>query len=174
MPAGRSKQAVEFPVEPAPAGAGSGGLQVDDHVHRGQHVPADLLAIVLTHSPAKAVSHHGATHAPTGREPEPGVAGLVFPDVEHRDVAMETPTPTVDPAIVATRPDPFDSRCDTGVAPRAARSTQGQTVRRLRPFRRRRERIARPCLVRIRARKPCFFLRRRLFGWYVLFTLLPC
>jgi hypothetical protein len=34
----------------------------------------------------------------------------------------------------------------------------------LRPLRRRRERTARPCRVRIRSRKPCVFLRRRLFG----------
>ncbi len=40
----------------------------------------------------------------------------------------------------------------------------GQTVRRLRPLRRRRERTLRPFLVLIRSRKPCVFLRRRLFG----------
>lgn len=48
-----------------------------------------------------------------------------------------------------------------------------QTVRRLRPLRRRRERIARPWRVLMRKRKPCFFFRRRLLGWYVLFTMSP-
>ena len=42
--------------------------------------------------------------------------------------------------------------------------------RRLRPLRRRRLRMARPCRVRMRARKPCLRFRRRLFGWNVRFT----
>jgi hypothetical protein len=37
--------------------------------------------------------------------------------------------------------------------------------RRERPFARRAERTARPARVAIRARKPCFFARRRVFGW---------
>jgi hypothetical protein len=44
-----------------------------------------------------------------------------------------------------------------------------QTVSRLRPLRRREARTARPALVLIRTRNPWVFLRRRLFGWYVLF-----
>ena len=36
-----------------------------------------------------------------------------------------------------------------------------------RPLRRRDDRIDRPARVRIRRRKPCFLLRRRLFGWKV-------
>ena len=42
-----------------------------------------------------------------------------------------------------------------------------QTVRLLRPFERRFDRMARPARVRMRRRKPCFLCRRRLFGWYV-------
>ena len=48
-----------------------------------------------------------------------------------------------------------------------------QTVRRLRPLRRRAERTARPVFVLIRARKPCVFLRRRLLGWNVRFMVFP-
>lgn len=40
-----------------------------------------------------------------------------------------------------------------------------QTASRLRPLRRRRQMMALPCRVFIRARKPCFFFRRRLLGW---------
>jgi hypothetical protein len=43
------------------------------------------------------------------------------------------------------------------------------TVSLLRPFRRRADRTARPDLVRMRTRKPCVRLRRRLFGWKVRF-----
>jgi len=41
------------------------------------------------------------------------------------------------------------------------------TTRRLRPFFRRRERVARPQTVFMRARKPCLFMRRRFRGRYV-------
>ena len=43
----------------------------------------------------------------------------------------------------------------------------GQAASRLRPLRRRPAMIARPARVRIRRRKPCVLLRRRLFGWNV-------
>jgi len=33
--------------------------------------------------------------------------------------------------------------------------------------------MARPALVAIRCRNPCFLDRRRLFGWNVLFTITP-
>ncbi len=45
--------------------------------------------------------------------------------------------------------------------------TPRQAARRVRPLRRRPARIARPARVRIRRRKPCVLLRRRLFGWNV-------
>lgn len=47
----------------------------------------------------------------------------------------------------------------------ASRRRHAQTARRLRPRRRRRERIARPAGVRMRLRKPCLFRRRRRLGW---------
>ena len=48
---------------------------------------------------------------------------------------------------------------------------QPETLRRLRPLRRRAARIARPARVRMRSRKPWVFARRRVFGWYVRFPL---
>ena len=51
-----------------------------------------------------------------------------------------------------------------------AKPAHDQALRRLRPLRRRRARMAWPWRVRMRTRKPCFFLRRRLFGWNVRFT----
>jgi hypothetical protein len=48
--------------------------------------------------------------------------------------------------------------------PGAHRLAQPETLRRLRLFRRRAARIARPARVRIRRRKPWVFARRRVFG----------
>jgi hypothetical protein len=45
------------------------------------------------------------------------------------------------------------------------RAASRQTVRSLRPLRRRAEMMARPARVRMRSRKPWVFARRRLFGW---------
>ena len=56
--------------------------------------------------------------------------------------------------------------------PRGAhRPGQPETLRRLRPLRRRAARIDRPARVRIRRRNPWVFARRRVFGWYVRFPL---
>lgn len=57
--------------------------------------------------------------------------------------------------------DPFLTRAGGGPG---RGSPSGQTARRLRPLRRRAERTALPVRVRIRTRKPCVRLRRRLFG----------
>lgn len=46
-----------------------------------------------------------------------------------------------------------------------------QAVSVVRPFERRRRMMARPDRVRMRERKPCLRLRRRLLGWYVRFML---
>ena len=48
------------------------------------------------------------------------------------------------------------------------------TVRRFRPFARRRFRTIRPFLVLIRTRKPCARRRRRLFGWNVRLPFIVC
>jgi hypothetical protein len=47
-----------------------------------------------------------------------------------------------------------------------------ETVRRLRPFARRRFSTSRPFLVLIRTRKPCVRFRRRRLGWNVRFMML--
>jgi hypothetical protein len=64
-------------------------------------------------------------------------------------------------ASVTARQRP--KRCLTTDAPDQAESLE-------RPLVRRRRITARPARFRIRRRKPCFFLRFRLFGWYVRFT----
>ena len=82
-------------------------------------------------------------------------AGRNFPAVRlHR---RELPTMTQ----TRIRPKRFGQReswCD-----------QDETVRRLRPFARRRLSTVRPFLVRIRTRKPCVRRRRRRLGWKVRF-----
>ncbi len=144
-----------------------------DHVHCRKPLPPHDLAVVLVHAPAEPVARDRAAHPPTSGESQSRVACVVAAHVEHGELAVQPPPPAVDPPVVTTRPYPPGPLLEAAGASGVPRSVQRQTVSRLRPLRRRRDRIARPCLVLIRRRKPCFFLRRRLFGWYVLFTFLP-
>src|SRR5699024_10189432 len=61
---------------------------------------------------------------------------------------------------------PRSPRGASGGAARAAPCAR-QAESLLRPLERRFARIERPARVRIRARKPCVFARRRVFGWKV-------
>jgi hypothetical protein len=53
---------------------------------------------------------------------------------------------------------------------RTIANSPDQAESRFRPRARRERRTARPPRVRMRVRKPCVFLRFRVFGWYVRFT----
>ena len=59
------------------------------------------------------------------------------------------------------------ARIRAGAGNMTGRFDRAQAASFARPLRRRVARIERPARVRIRSRKPCFLLRRRLFGWYV-------
>jgi hypothetical protein len=123
---------------------------------------------------------------------EIGAAGLQMRKV----VAQCGPQPTAD-AIAGDRVthDPADGERDARRLPRgsddggshleipgAPAPAAGQRLKRrlttdapdqaerfARPLERRRRITARPARLRIRSRKPCFFFRLRLFGWYVRF-----
>ncbi len=73
----------------------------------------------------------------------------------------------------------FEKRSDGMAALRrrknARRRYEEETVRRLRPFARRRFSTCRPFFVAMRTRNPCVRLRRRRFGWNVtLIVGIPC
>ncbi len=83
----------------------------------------------------------------------PAVAVLELEAVGEPLAALET--------LTSRHSRSFGAR---GISAAVGRVDRHQTVRRLRPLRRRRDRMARPWRVFMRDRKPCFFLRRRLFG----------
>jgi hypothetical protein len=102
--------------------------------------------------PPGSVPLHRAADLLAGDERNPPRAGR---DEQHDALPVNR---------LAVTEDPLDP-------PGAHRLDQPETLRRLRPFRRRAARIARPARVRIRRRKPWVFARRRVFGWYVRFPL---
>ena len=107
------------------------------------------------HPALGAVSHYGAADFPRRRNPEPGhrLAGGPGEDRHKAPVCPGAGLVSLlkigPPANVLGRPE-------------AHRSSE--TVRRLRPFARRRFNTCWPSLVAIRTRNPCVFLRRRVFG----------
>lgn len=80
--------------------------------------------------------------------------------MNRQERAVTFAASTVTPQVIGA----FPQLVAAAKPPRRDLPYHDQALRRLRPLRRRRERIARPFLVFMRARKPWFFLRRRLLG----------
>ena len=113
----------------------------------------DTSAHDLTELAAEPVPGHGISRAPTN-----GIGHL------GRTV-IGSPDPSDPHWSGAARPNPRQ----LGKARTVANSVN-QADSRARPRARRDLSTARPARLRIRRRKPCFFLRFRLFGWKVRFT----
>jgi hypothetical protein len=98
------------------------------------------------------------------RHQAPADLAAVFVDALILDTASDVLLGSKCPVGHLSRPRPEK-------ASRQARQRSSETVRRLRPFARRRFSTCWPSLVRMRTRNPCVRLRRRLFGWNVRFPL---
>ena len=107
------------------------------------------------------VADDGAADAARDGEADPGRSLVVARErVEDEEAGRDRAAVPVDRVEVARARKTMPA---LHVDPRAVRARQAE--RRLRPFARRRLRIARPARVAIRARKPCRRFRRRTFGW---------
>ena len=107
------------------------------------------------HEPFGAIALYGTADAPSDRDAQPWSMEFVFQDKEGETSGGNLPAPLVDLLKLAALPDPV--RWGEGLS-------RPQTARRFLPFWRRRFRTSRPSWVLMRSRKPCFLLRRRLFG----------
>lgn len=114
-----------------------------------------VVAEQLSHQPFCAVANDGATNLPGGGDPEPG-SRLMCGSRKH---GHEPPT-YAGPRVVSL----LEIGPPAYVLGWAKSHLSSETVRRFRPFARRRFNTCRPSLVAIRTRKPCVFFRRRLFG----------
>ena len=97
-------------------------------------------------------------------EAQPGLAGRIvfaWEPMQGQVTGRDRPSLPVD-RIEVLRP--------RQAVPALHSRAGAQAERRLRPLARRRFRIICPARVDMRARKPCFRLRRRTLGWYVRFT----
>src|SRR6266705_3633952 len=139
----------------------------DDQVDRrqlgeGEHVTSEN----LSQSAAQTIAGHRGGLKSGNDDPHPRMARRVGPPsyVEM----WGAPAATRLPAGCKLRTARQAGAARKPLARYRLRCLEGRrTVRRLRPFLRRRDSVARPHTVFIRARNPCLLMRRRLRGRYV-------
>jgi hypothetical protein len=137
--------------------------KMDDQIDRRQLIPSRVTTKDLAGAASQPVTDYRRADLAAGGHAQPRSTLLVGSEVED----SEAPVPTLPFAIAAKEVAPLP---ETVLATKTLTHRRDlwcahHTVRRLRPFLRRRARMARPRRVRILDRKPCFFFRRRLFGW---------
>src|SRR5690606_22966209 len=105
---------------------------------------------------AHGVADDCATHRATHDEAKTHVITRRGNDVRDSVCSSTSFTPANHALVIRTAGESIGSR---------KHRPTGYADSSVRPLPRRAARIARPARVRIRARKPCFLARRRLFGW---------
>ena len=108
-----------------------------------------------------AVSHHGAADFSRRRNPQPGHRLAGDPGKDRHEAPIGARAGLVSLFKINAPADVFRA-AESSPLYQSYRSSE--TVRRLRPFARRRFSTCCPSLVAIRTRKPCVFFRRRVFG----------
>jgi len=111
-----------------------------------------------------AITHHGVSDLLPDRIPHLGYVVSIRCCFLLRQGSPSNPTPATLPAATVLRKL---GKRSTGTK----RLDQADSL--VRPRRRRFAITRRPALLDMRLRKPCFFARRRTFGWKVLFTIRP-
>lgn len=136
-----------------------GGFQVDHDIQTDQLRSALPAPEDLPNPPLDSLADHGLADLAACRDPEPRSL-FVGMEVEGRQRA----TLSASEAVAAQELDSTPQLVAPAESLGRSRRFHRQALRRLRPLRRRLASTARPLRVFIRARKPWFFLRRRLFG----------
>lgn len=135
---------------------------VDDHVERTD-LPAMPGTPEYLASPAfETMSADCVANLAAGSDSETGRTDSVGVEVKSQCRATPLTATAIAQQIILTASQPMET-AETFFEPGFG-SAHAQALRRLRPLRRRRARIARPWRVRILARNPWVFLRRRLLG----------
>ena len=126
----------------------------------------DVSAPDLPQAPAKTISGHGGRLKFRDDQSHPRLARLIV-DPDHVQV-LEATAPAMGQAAanVGRAREPAGSRQARRWRQEPPCFEGNETVRRLRPFFRLRDRTARPQRVAIRARNPCLLMRRLFRGRY--------
>src|SRR5690606_22372075 len=149
----RRQEPVELAADRVEARRARGRLEVNHQVEGGQAGAPGAAPEALPCPALEPVADDRAADLAADGDAEPGVVDRVRLEMERGEGAMAAPPGAVAALVVGAAAE--------GLPPRQplARGCRGrghgpQTVRRLRPLRRRRARTLRPFLVLIRSRKP--------------------
>jgi len=126
-------------------------LQMDDQVQGWEMRSVLPSPVDLSDPPLEPLADHRAADLAAGGDPEAWMPDLVRNEIEDRQRSMPPAARPITSEIVRPPPQPL---LRWQALARPARRVRHQTLRRLRPFARRREMTARPLRVRIRTRKP--------------------
>jgi hypothetical protein len=146
------------------------------HEHKIQASLGELeleAPVRLSHEPLGACAPHRVSHAATGYEAGFARELRSTQNEENLEPAGEGNTFAVNALEFAGSVKSL-APIEAFVAIPSTCPVKGHyTTSRALPLARRRFKTRRPPFVFMRARKPCFFLRLRLCGWKVRFTMLP-
>jgi hypothetical protein len=148
------QQSIEIPGQRHRCRSGGSRPRPDEVQPGGDTLRPRLHGDEGAQTTTDAVPIDGCAHRPPDGVAHPRGKGRFVCDPDHPQLPV-TETTTL--------------RANTVKAPAIGESPD-QAERRRRPLARRDLRTARPARVDIRCRNPCFFARRRLFGWNVRFT----
>jgi hypothetical protein len=145
-----------------------------DHYHVHPELRGFRTTEDLSNQSFSSVSSDRVAELPGGHDAQP-CSPRVVGSRQHRQISSFRSERQVEHALeFAPAPDPAVFREALGRHRQSLRGRRApaagyeeETVRRFRPFARRRFRTWRPFLVAMRTRKPCVRLRRRRFGWNV-------
>ena len=156
---------LDLPLELSKARLRGRRLRMNHDVERRQQVTMTPLTVNLPQAALDPVSDHRSADFASDCDAEPGTLSIVSNRVDGRIRSMPSAPRLITSSIIYPPPKSTLRRRKPR-RPGFTRTAHASIYadRRERPLRRRRERIARPCRVRMRARNPCFFFRRRLLG----------
>lgn len=138
----------------------------DHHVPRRQ-LRLDLAPPDLSETPPQTIARHGGLLEPGNHDSSPQMARRRIYPVNVEPRAAATPAIGQHPAEVGTVAQPARATEPLGAGQTRACFEAMVTVRRFRPFFRRRDSTARPQRSAIRFRNPCRAIRRLFRGRYV-------
>jgi hypothetical protein len=155
------EQAQKVPRHRVEPGCSGSRLQMRHQVDPGKLTPSRPAPIDLLDPAPQPVANHGVADLTAGGDPDPRMTERIRAKIKGYQRSLAPATGPVAPQVICPPLQPFLRWQPLAGGPcRAAH----QTLRRARPFLRRRDKTARPWRVRIRTRKPWVRLRRRLFG----------
>ena len=131
--------------------------------------PRLVLTVDFSRPPLRAIAHDRTSQSPGRGHAEPAGREAGSKEEHGHETTTEFQTLLVDTLEIGAAPNTFVGAQGRPAARGLGHVRRQETVRRFRPFARRRFNTRRPFFVLMRSRKPWVLRRRLRFGWKVRF-----